>query len=30
MNQLTFALPFLLLILSMVFMAVDYVVSMTP
>jgi hypothetical protein len=27
MNELTFALPFLLLILSMVFMAVDYVVS---
>jgi hypothetical protein len=26
-NELTFALPFLLLILSMVFMAVDYVVS---
>jgi hypothetical protein len=28
MNELTFALPFLLLILSLVFMAVDYVVSM--
>jgi hypothetical protein len=27
MNELTFALPFLLLILSLVFMAVDYIVS---
>jgi hypothetical protein len=30
MNELTFALPFLLLILAMVFLAVDYVVSTAP
>jgi hypothetical protein len=30
MNELTFALPFLFLILSMVFTAVDYVVSLGP
>jgi hypothetical protein len=29
-NELTFAVPFLLLILSMVFMAVDFVVSTVP